>query len=976
MNQEHSPGYQGQNRGCSRASGPIPSVPLAPLNHSVAVLSNGTVRTWGINGAGYGWPLTNAPNITSAAAVAAGALHSVVLRRDGTVAAWGYNGDGQTNVPAGLSGVKMVAAGWSSSLAVQSNGTLRIWGYVGGGVETNTPSGLTNVQAAALGARHVLAIRAPRLTPLITLQPRSQRVLSGNATFSVKAASLGPLSYQWRKNGGNLAGATTSTLTTNSQATYTVLVSNGAGSVLSAPASLGGAVGPTIYSPTVDADIWITEEKFQSLRLVVDAGQPSEQTNRLVYHWFKDGIDIGCVAPPYINPTNGPSLEGHYWVVVTNGIGSATSAVWNVFWRGNGTVAGWGRNDQEQLKRFPYEINTIDIAARQAHTLGLREDGTVFAWGANGSGQTNVPAGLTNGVGIAAGSAHSLALRSDGSVVGWGANGSGQINTNGIAALKAISAGGNQSLGLRTDGSVVQWGQTNGSPPNLNDATAIASGTNFHLALRSNGAVVAWGANASGQTNVPSAALSGVVAIAAGGAHALALKTNGTVVPWGSMTTVPSGLSNVMAIAAGYEHSLALKNDGTVVAWGNNPYGQLNVITNLTDVKRIAAGADFSLVSIYSPLVQYPVDVSKDLLLIYNASSTDSMTVKDYYLAHRPGVTGANVLGVTCTNMLGTGYINYPTFTQGQYTNFEAQVKTWLTNNPTKRPQYVLLFNNIPWRITKSPAVTPFGTYDQSPTNSPGSVQYLLHTTCAPGWAPFVTAINMSTNADACIGYINKLRDMAGTNQHLLLSAQASGYGNTIYVVDDVRHGEFLGSTAVSNAVTGLLTSGISSNNILYSWGNEYCIEWQTNVVDGITNRVCTKHIQLPHPLTNAVNVAGYICWGAHSSLGHQYANYFVKWQGESAWWIIQTIESFNGQPGGGHGDYYMWFADWAFGGTNYSRTPVGAVTHVDEPYLDNVNDATKYFGLWARGRNFANCAWNSRNTQNFQAIGDPLLVR
>lgn len=81
------------------------------------------------------------------------------------------------------------------------------------------------------------------VAPAITSQPQDQMVLlGGTATFSVVATGTAPLSYQWRKNGANLA-ATSATLTlTNVQAgqagDYTVVVSNSVGSVLSDPATL------------------------------------------------------------------------------------------------------------------------------------------------------------------------------------------------------------------------------------------------------------------------------------------------------------------------------------------------------------------------------------------------------------------------------------------------------------------------------------------------------------------------------------------------------------------------------------------------------------------------------------------------------------------------------------------------------------------------------------------------------------------
>jgi hypothetical protein len=103
---------------------------------------------------------------------------------------------------------------------------------------------------------------------------------------------------------------------------------------------------------------------------------------------------------------------------------------------------------------------------------------------------------------------------------------------------------------------------------------------------------------------------------------------------------------------------------------------------------------------------------------------------------------------------------------------------------------------------------------------------------------------------------------------------------------------------------------------------------------------------------------------------------FYVSWQGDSGWWIIETIESYNGQPwGGGMSNFYLWFSSGAFGGTNYSNTPVGAVTHVDEPN-GGWNDPYVYFGLWQAGKNFGMCAWNSQRTAYFQAVGDPLVSK
>ncbi len=145
------------------------------------------------------------------------------------------------------------------------------------------------------------------------------------------------------------------------------------------------------------------------------------------------------------------------------------------------------------------------------------------------------------------------------------------------------------------------------------------------------------------------------MAIAAGQLHSLALKTNGTIVAWGDNTDGQlnvSDLSNVMAVAAGWRHSVFLKNDGTVLARGYNADGETTTPTALgtTTVKMIAAGANQTVALIFSPLTQYQVDVTKDLLLIYNSTNADSSNVFAYYTNNRPMVSAANRLPISCTN--------------------------------------------------------------------------------------------------------------------------------------------------------------------------------------------------------------------------------------------------------------------------------------------------------------------------------------
>ena len=82
------------------------------------------------------------------------------------------------------------------------------------------------------------------LLPIITTQPASYRALPGtNVTFSVVASGPGTLTYQWRRNGQAISGATSASLTlTNVQTAvngdYTVAVANAFGTTISAPGTL------------------------------------------------------------------------------------------------------------------------------------------------------------------------------------------------------------------------------------------------------------------------------------------------------------------------------------------------------------------------------------------------------------------------------------------------------------------------------------------------------------------------------------------------------------------------------------------------------------------------------------------------------------------------------------------------------------------------------------------------------------------
>ncbi|MFC5406526.1 S-layer homology domain-containing protein [Cohnella soli] len=90
------------------------------LNHTLALLTNGTVRLWGSRAE------QPPENLTDVVAIDANDNYSVALKRDGKVVVWGDGGGLQP--PPGLNGVVAIAAGRSHLIALKSDGSLVGWG--------------------------------------------------------------------------------------------------------------------------------------------------------------------------------------------------------------------------------------------------------------------------------------------------------------------------------------------------------------------------------------------------------------------------------------------------------------------------------------------------------------------------------------------------------------------------------------------------------------------------------------------------------------------------------------------------------------------------------------------------------------------------------------------------------------------------------------------------------------------------------
>ncbi|MCX8516852.1 MAG: glycoside hydrolase family 2, partial [Rhodoferax sp.] len=166
---------------------------------------------------------------------------------------------------------------------------------------------------------------APTIAPTITTQPTPQNVSAGQtASFTVVASGTGPLAYQWQKNENTIDGATLSTYTTpatssaDSGASFSVKVSNSAGTATSNKAALTVSAAPGVPgAPAIG-----TQPANQS----VVAGQTAtftvtaSGTRPFTYQWQKNGTNIsGATTSTYTTPATTMNDDGaQFWVVVGN----------------------------------------------------------------------------------------------------------------------------------------------------------------------------------------------------------------------------------------------------------------------------------------------------------------------------------------------------------------------------------------------------------------------------------------------------------------------------------------------------------------------------------------------------------------------------------------------------------------------------------------------------------------------------------
>lgn len=440
--------------------------------------------------------------------------------------------------------------------------------------------------------------------PAFVVQPVAQTVAAGESLALSAYATGGNLAYQWKRNGVDIAGATSRTYritavsSADNGASFSVVIRNAQGSATSSSAALAVVAASVRPVATPAAALALSKNATSAYNFTLVRKSNGSIASFGYNNEGQRGDGTVTTASDIVGTVTLPTGRTATQVDAGSTHGIALLD--------NGDVYAWGLNDGGQLgqgntttQATPVKVSlprpAVGVAAGRSFSIVALNDGSVYTFGVNDIGQlgnggrdlSSTPvqvSGLTNVVAVAAGNAHALALRADGSVVAWGANASGQLGDGtfkasrvpvdtGLRQIARIRAGGDDSAAVSLRRTAYFFGENSDSQTGLGatvttdlgtatavvlDATDVALADRFAIYLGSDGLARAAGANESGSL---------------GDGGATARSTFGAV----------SVVSNAISIGAGgRSFSAAISADGTTYTWGDNSAKQLGNSTLTT----------------------------------------------------------------------------------------------------------------------------------------------------------------------------------------------------------------------------------------------------------------------------------------------------------------------------------------------------------------------------------------------------------
>lgn len=558
---------------------PLPVVRAVPGGASFALLTDGSVWSWGGNGAGA---------LGVDGSVPLGAIRPLPIQVLGPAGSGLLTG--ASDVILGASGALQSVGGSLNVLMWGSNGVGQL-GYSPNKPPpnppfTSSPPNLpfstvpnyvtTNPDRPAGSAAVLLDLNVPGATVA------SPRAVSSGQMLALR--SDGTIAAWGSNAAGQLGIGTVAGVTTAVQ-----VVQSGGGALSNIVAVAGGNVHALALAADGSVHGWGGN----------NAGQLGNGT--LINQW-------SAVQTAGIAGASAIAAGGGHSLALLPVDGALAGTVWTWGSNGNGQMGVGLGPAALPFEKTPVRVLTgpatpltgvVAVAGGGSHSLALAADGTLLSWGNDIQGQLGaagysiaqtyaqpVPAFSSSPiVALAAGNQHSLALTADGLVWTWGDNVFGEL---GIDPTKPPpgSPAGTPPLVKRYAPQPVLLDSSNPSSAPLNllvpghseVAPTVAAGNTYSLAVKSDGSVWAWGTNSFGGMGI-------------GGGHA---PGSNVLIPINVFHPVqvvdPGDASGFLGLGApgaslatpavsidrsGGALSIALRSDGSARTWGGNVSGQL-----------------------------------------------------------------------------------------------------------------------------------------------------------------------------------------------------------------------------------------------------------------------------------------------------------------------------------------------------------------------------------------------------------------
>lgn len=510
--------------------------------------------------------------------VSKSANHTLAIKRDGTLWAWGYNTSGQLGisnkismsspVQVGTSSWNMVVAGASHSIGITADGKLYGWG------------------------------------------------LNNNNILATLKGKVGP--NEWAQ----IAVGSSQVLAVKNDGTLWVWGTNSIYGEL----GLGDTIGRSEPTQLGTENDWSTAKG--KIAAGFNASGAIKADGRL-FMWGAGGRVGNNSIALVLSPVQIPGS----WTTVSIG-GNAQGGI-----KSDGTLWMWGNiNTNGRLgtndtisRSSPTQIAGGGVWTQFVygadHGIAVKSGGAVFTWGQNtnsalGTNDTinrSSPVqvgGFANASYVYANSFGGLVLRTDGTVWTWGAN-AGLLGTNSTitrsSPIQISSAGTNsytqigyfdttEAWGIQTDGTLWTWGNpaaAGGRGDTIGRSSPFQVGTSSWTTVFSqnygsggaqvygliNGVLYAWGSNIPLYQDLV-------------GSYSSPTLLDVTTLTINS--PIQLGTSSWSMVTSGDSHSIGIKADGTLWTWGINNSGLTGsgkIWTTVSSPVQLAAGNSFVSVS-------------------------------------------------------------------------------------------------------------------------------------------------------------------------------------------------------------------------------------------------------------------------------------------------------------------------------------------------------------------------------------------